>query len=673
MVYRDRAEVTRTVEFTPGPTNVNSANEVTVVVSGITRHANLETVSVKPLVRNVFDILEVTHEDVVVPPVHISSPPSSNTGDEEGSVSTGSTAEQVAALRAQQEQIEDELAKLNRRRVRLDESASLTKSFAKTALLNTVKDKDTDNSASVSVSYAQSVLQFHSAELERLDEELYIVDKEIEAKEKDLKRVKAALAPKTSGSNSNSTNNGKGNNKSNKDKDLDNCKNVSVTFELLGHSADRDIPKVSFTLSYIVPNAHWSACYDVRVSTASPSTAGTQQQQGTLEDALTLSYFAEVTQVSGEDWTEVDLVLSTSNPAISSQPPSVKTKSVDFYQQYNYSTSNSRGGGYNSYKGKGGSDDGSVCSAASFALMEDGFPGQQQFFAGAAMQQQLMNEEYRQEGGPGARKANIEGTGDAGSTVFTLSRKSNIASDNKPHKVLVMGRRFKPQIVYYSVPSESPHVYIQAKVRNSSGYPLLTSNTVNIYVDGNFVSKSEMKAQANPGETFQLFLGVDPAVKIDYMPTKYEEYKRGWISGSEVKKVYHKTVVHNTKACVVRMIIADALPSPGADKITVELMEPAPSSIVENSSKAAFNSAQEAITNLTGLNGADNASDAGAGNDNASTTSVEPAWPADFVTKNKVTNNIIWFKTVKAGEKIEIPFSYRLSWPQGQNIYINEK
>ncbi len=110
---------------------------------------------------------------------------------------------------------------------------------------------------------------------------------------------------------------------------------------------------------------HIGQCYDVRVSTASPSTAGTQQQQGTLEDALTLSYFAEVTQVSGEDWTEVDLVLSTSNPAISSQPPSVKTKSVDFNHQYNYSTSNSRGGrndkmkslGRASYGGGGGSDD----------------------------------------------------------------------------------------------------------------------------------------------------------------------------------------------------------------------------------------------------------------------------------------------------------------------------
>ena len=94
-------------------------------------------------------------------------------------------------------------------------------------------------------------------------------------------------------------------------------------------------------------------------------------------------------------------------------------------------------------------------------------------------------------------------------------------------------------------------------------------------------------------------------------------------------------------------------------------MEPAPTALLADSSKAAFASATDAITNLTGLN-----SEAG---DAANPTSVEPAWPADFVTKNKVSNNIIWFKTIKAGDKIEIPFSYRLSWPQGQEVFINDK
>jgi archaellum component FlaF (FlaF/FlaG flagellin family) len=657
VVYRDRAEITRIVEFTPTASNIKASNgEGVVVIGGITRLANLEALSVKPLVRNVFDILEVSHEDVI-PSVAASGP---STMDEDAAGSGSSTANEIAALRQRQEEIEDELSQLYKKRSRFEESISLTKSFASKALSPSVRDASSGagvpaDGGRVSVEQAQSVLRFHAAELERLDDELFAVTKTIQAKEKILKDVKATLSPKTPP-----------NNKSTGPRD--NYKSVSVTFEIVGFNADSALPDLSFSLSYIVPNAYWTPAYDVRVSTSSSATPTAAAQ----DDCLTLSYFAEVTQVSGEDWRDCDLVLSTSNPAISSQPPAIKSKSVDFYQAYRSNTRSNNNSSYGEPYRRGSEDDDGG-SRASFALMDDGFPGQQDYFASAAVSQVALNEAYRAEGGSGARRAELEGTGDAGSTVFTLPRKCSIASDNKPHKVLVMARRFKPQIVHYSVPSESPHVYIQAKVRNSSGYPLLTSSTVNIYLDGNFVSKSSLKHQANPGETFQLFLGVDAALKVEYLPTRYEEYRKGWMmAGTEVKKVYHKTVITNAKSCDVRIIVADALPMPSNDKISVELMEPAPSSVLENSSKAAFGSAQEAVTNLSALSQEGDGAPASSSASSASST-AEPAWPADFITKNKVTNNIIWFKTIRAGDKAEIPFSYRLAWPQGQNIYINEK
>lgn len=47
------------------------------------------------------------------------------------------------------------------------------------------------------------------------------------------------------------------------------------------------------------------------------------------------------------------------------------------------------------------------------------------------------------------------------------------------------------------------------------------------------------------------------------------------------------------------------------------------------------------------------------------------AWPKDFVTQNKYTNNIVWLKTIPAGDKVELKFSYKISWPQGQNVAID--
>lgn len=655
VVYRDRAEVTRIIDFTPDASQINPVNrELVVMVAGITQHASLETVSVKPLVRGSFDILEVSHENVVVP-VAIVSP-----GVSESAAVEELPNDEVVALNQRQNELEDEITQLQRRKARFEENINLTKSFAKNALLTPAKFTSPGSQAGgeeVSVAYAQTVLQFHSAELERLDGELFATEKILDQKDRELRQVKAQLAPKIHYPNTNSVQ------RQQKHHDVEKSQTVAVTIEIFGptnvtfattEQTTTVPPRIAFSVSYIVPNAFWSACYDARVSL-------------TEEESLTLSYFAQVTQVSGEDWKDCDLLLSTSNPAISANPPPIKVKTVDFYRNYS--------GGRNTKKSVRSSglmdnhSDDNISLRASFALMDDGFPGQQDFFASAAMSQVAMNETMQREGG-NFRKANVEGSGDAGSTLFVITRKVTVASDNKPHKVLVMARRFKPQIVHYSVPSESPHVYIQAKVRNSSQYPLLPSDTVNIYVDGTFVSKSSLNKQANTGETFQLFLGVDPTIKVEYLPIRFEEYKKGWISGSEVKKVYHKTVVHNTKSTVVRIIIADALPSASNEKISIELMEPSPSSLVADSSKAAFASATDAITNLTGLN---QENPSAHGNDAASTASVEPAWPADFVTKNKVSNNIIWFKTIKAGEKTEISFSYRLSWPQGQEVFINEK
>ena len=52
-------------------------------------------------------------------------------------------------------------------------------------------------------------------------------------------------------------------------------------------------------------------------------------------------------------------------------------------------------------------------------------------------------------------------------------------------------------------------------------------------------------------------------------------------------------------------------------------------------------------------------------------TDGSQTWPKDFVTQNKFTNNIVWLKTIPAGGKIEMKFSYKVSWPQGERIEFN--
>jgi len=346
--------------------------------------------------------------------------------------------------------------------------------------------------------------------------------------------------------------------------------------------------------------------------------------------------------LSQEDWKDCQIVLSTTNPAIGATPPTLRGKTVNFHVHRSYARSG--------FKSKTYDDDSDNCSRASFALMDDAGLGDGGGF------------NYDHRATSGFAKAEVSGTGEAGSTIFTVSRRCNIDSDNKPHKVMVTAQTFVPQLVHYAVPSESAFVYVQAKTKNTSAYPLLASNKVSIYLDGCFMSKSNIKL-TGAGEVFQFFIGVDPSIKLEYLPVRSEEYKKGWVSGVEVKKQHHVTIIHNTKATICRVIITDSLPLSQNEKITVDLIEPTPASLLKlsdaqstqpTSSEDVFGSLFS-IAESSGVSQPDGA---------------QAPWPKDFISLNKFTNNIVWLKTLRPGEKIEVKFSYKFTWPQGSQVEI---
>lgn len=64
-----------------------------------------------------------------------------------------------------------------------------------------------------------------------------------------------------------------------------------------------------FTLTYFVQEAAWYPTYDIRVKD--------------IDKPLVIDYKANVTQASGEDWTEVKLTLSSADPNLGGQKPTI--------------------------------------------------------------------------------------------------------------------------------------------------------------------------------------------------------------------------------------------------------------------------------------------------------------------------------------------------------------
>jgi uncharacterized protein (TIGR02231 family) len=587
VVYRDRAEITRSVFV-----HCADVGEVKLTIYALTKCCNPDSIRVKT-VESKCDILEVSHEQNFV----------------SKSAMTNKTSENDLSKKI--EELEDHLKQCTAKIERSNTQRDLLRSFADNVFSN-----QGEVTTRVPVEEAKSVLEYYQTEVSNLDDTLFLLEKdkvmivnELEAQRKKLSELTNDLQ------------------RSNHDANM----TLFITLEV------KQSEEVKLQFSYVVSNATWSPSYDLRVTSA--------------DNSLALSYFAEVTQTTGENWKDCELFLSTSNPSMGSSPPPLPSKTIDLGYSSAYGNRR-KSGGMMALGGMVMAAPAAEYSRTtterpnSFALLDE----QINLNESIPMSMQLS------QAPSDFRKAGVVGTGDLGSTVFTINRKVTIDCDNKPHKVMITARNFKPQMVHYAVPSVSPHVYIQAKTKNNSPYPLLSSENVSIYLDGNFMSKSSLK-QANTGESFQVFIGVDPAVKVEYLPVRQEEYRKGWVSGTEVKKVHHTSILHNSKSAPVRIILAETLPRSSNEKISIELVEPAPNTLTEGKAHAiSETSAQDALANLTNYS------------ENNEDSSDVDAFPKDFVTKNKNTNNIVWLKTLLPQEKVQINFVYKIAWPQGSQI-----
>lgn len=77
----------------------------------------------------------------------------------------------------------------------------------------------------------------------------------------------------------------------------------------------------SFTVSYLIANARWFPSYDIRVDD--------------ISKPLKIVYKANISQTSGEDWDDVQLTLSTSNPNKNAQKPKIQPWYIRLNQSNN--------------------------------------------------------------------------------------------------------------------------------------------------------------------------------------------------------------------------------------------------------------------------------------------------------------------------------------------------
>jgi uncharacterized protein (TIGR02231 family) len=299
---------------------------------------------------------------------------------------------------------------------------------------------------------------------------------------------------------------------------------LEVRIDLAAAAATR----ATLRVTYAVRNARWMPLYDARLDT------GAKDRKPTLE----LVRRAEITQNTGEDWSNVTLGVSTVRVARGGNAPDLNSLIVQYPQAPRTVV--------------GGVMDQSRARSAALAPLP----------ASEATPEQL------------AKKADEQqATAEIGAfqAAFRIPGRVSIGASEGAKNLRIATATIMPDLVIRSSPVVDPTAFLEASFVQSEDAPLLPGK-IAIYRDGTFVGRGKMAASGKD-ETVHLGFGADDKVKIERSVVKRNEGSAGLIvATSKTDERTFKTTVRNGHDFSIKIAIWDQLPVSENEEIAVEML-----------------------------------------------------------------------------------------------------
>jgi uncharacterized protein (TIGR02231 family) len=281
-------------------------------------------------------------------------------------------------------------------------------------------------------------------------------------------------------------------------------------------------------VTYAVRNARWAPLYDARLDT------GARDRKPALE----LVRRAEITQTTGEDWSNVALSVSTVRTARGGNAPELSSLLVQYPQVTQAPPPPS-----------------AVSNLA------------QDFAAKPLARSAAKAEPARQPAEEQQAVAEISGF----QVLFKIPGRVSLGASEGAKALRISTASIAPDLVVRSVPVIDPTAFLEASFKQSEDAPLLPGR-VSIYRDGTFVGRGQMKA-ASKDETVRLGFGADDKVKIERSVLTRNEGSAGLIvTTSKTDERSFKTNVRNGHDFPVHVAIEDRLPVSENEDIQVEML-----------------------------------------------------------------------------------------------------
>jgi uncharacterized protein (TIGR02231 family) len=278
-------------------------------------------------------------------------------------------------------------------------------------------------------------------------------------------------------------------------------------------------------VTYNVRNARWTPLYDARLDT------GARDRKPALE----LVRRAEITQTTGEDWSNVALSVSTVRTAQGGNAPELNSLIVRYP-----------------------SLPAPVASAPASAPAEPA----RSFLRSAKVAEMQPQQASEQEA--------VADTGGY-QVAFRIQGRVSLSASEGTKSLRISTATIVPDLVVRSVPVLDPTAYLEASFHHSEDAPLLPGR-IAIYRDGAFVGREQMKP-ASKDEIVRLGFGADDKVKVERMVVKRNEGSAGLlVTTSKTDERSFKTSVRNGHDFPIKVAIDDQLPVSETEDIQVDLL-----------------------------------------------------------------------------------------------------
>jgi hypothetical protein len=316
-------------------------------------------------------------------------------------------------------------------------------------------------------------------------------------------------------------------------------------------------------LNYLVESVSWKPMYKFRA--------------GKGKEAVQVEYLAALMQQTGENWSGVDLTLSTAQPMLNAAPPELKTLEV---------TVMDRSGVPMPGGGKPGADMTFVPQSPPAELEKninslrqkavDNYNAKQ-FEAGV----KLWNEAAAQEQNRELMRTKEElialqrkggmSSDEGPSVTYHLKNRLTIPSRNDEQVVEVAKITMSPEFYYKAVPVLNKHVYRLATLTNKSQMILLPGEAT-MYQGTDFVGRMTLPLVAI-GEQFTAGFGVDPQLQIQRQMMDKSRSTKG---ANQVLNYEYRILVSSYKSEPVQVQVWDRLPHGEVERVGVSLVKSTP-------------------------------------------------------------------------------------------------